>query len=44
MADKTQRIFVELKAKRKRCMDDYHMRYDDWLDECKKLTNGLEAT
>ena len=38
MADKTQRIFVELKAERKRCMDDYHKRYDDWLDECKKLT------
>ena len=34
----TQRIFVELKAERKRFMDDYHQRYDDWLDECKKLT------
>ena len=38
MADKTQRIFVELKAERKRCMEDYYKRYDDWVDECKKLT------
>ena len=38
MADKTQRIFVELKAERKHCMEDYYTRYDDWVDECKKLT------
>ena len=33
-----QRIFVEWKAERKRCTEDYHKRYDDWVDECKKLT------
>lgn len=43
MADKIHRVYLELKAKREMCMQDYYRRRREWVDSVGSLEKGKRA-